>query len=91
MYFMTPSDFIFEAKISSEVHNDYGFAYPLTYEFSIPDGVSDLKSYKRYTESQSWQQIGEKKDADFFNGIEAVRFDYQNKNCLGNPKMIFRS
>jgi len=81
MYFMTPSDFVFEAKISSEIHNDYGFAYPLTYEFSIPDSVLGLKAYKKYAENQGWQQIEEKKNTDFFNGIEAVRFDYQNKKA----------
>jgi hypothetical protein len=34
--------------------------------------------YKRYIETHDWTQIAEKTSSDFFNGIEAVRFDYAN-------------
>ncbi len=68
-------------SVSSTTHNDYGLAYPVTYEFSIPAGSSNLKAYKRYTTTQSWTQITEKTSSDFFNGIEAVRFDYSNNRA----------
>ncbi len=67
--------------IDSTTHNDYGLAYPITYEFSIPSGSSDLKAYKSYTEAENWTQIAEKTSSDFFNGIEAVRFDYSNNRA----------
>ena len=62
--------------IDSQVHIDYGLSYPVTYEFNIPSGSSDLISYRRFKSEQEWSQITEKTQNDFFNGIEAVRFDY---------------
>ena len=66
----------FKLSVSSTAHNDYGLAYPVTYCFNIPEGSLSLKAYKRYSSQQAWSQIAEKKSTDFFNGIEAVRFDY---------------
>lgn len=62
-------------------HLNYGLSYPLTYEFSIPIGSSGLKAYKRYSSSDNWIQITEKTSNDFFNGIEAARFDYANNQA----------
>lgn len=66
----------FKISIDPVKHNDYGLAYPVTYEFGIPAGSAGLKAFKRYTLSESWTQLTEKTSADFFNGIETVRFDY---------------
>jgi hypothetical protein len=61
-------------------HDEYGLTYPVTYEFSIPNGASNLKAYKRFTLEENWVQIVTKTSNDFFNGIEAARFDYdENK------------
>lgn len=62
--------------VDSTTHNDYGLAYPITHEFSIPSGSANLQVFKRYSTNQTWTQIAEKTNNDFFNGIEAVRFDY---------------
>ncbi len=62
-------------------HNDYGITYPITYQFSIPSDSSNLKAYRKYIESGDWIQIAEKTSANFFNGIEAVRFDYQHNKA----------
>ena len=62
--------------IDSQTHIDYGLSYPVTYEFNIPSASSDLISYRRFKSDQEWSQITEKTTNDFFNGIEAVRFDY---------------
>ncbi len=75
-----PYDYI-KISVDSTTHNDYGLSYPITYEFSIPPGSSNLKAYKRYTEDGNWTQITEKTSSDFFNGIEAVRFDYSNNRA----------
>ena len=48
----------------------------MTYEFNIPTGSSDLISYRKFKSEQEWSQITAKTQNDFFNGIEAVRFDY---------------
>jgi len=64
--------------IDSQMHIDYGLSYPITYELTIPPGSYDLRSYRKFQYDQEWSQISEKTSDDFFNGIEAVRFDYQN-------------
>lgn len=61
-------------------HDNYGLSYPLTYEFSIPASSSGLKAYKSYSGS-AYTQITEKTTSDFFNAIEAVRFDYTNNTA----------
>lgn len=68
----------FKLSVSAEKHNDYGFTYPVTFQFSIPSGSSSLEAFRAYSESTIWTQIIEKTSDDFFNGIEAVRFDYDN-------------
>ena len=62
--------------LDNEMHDNYGFAYPVTYKIDIPANSSDLITYIRYSTSESWQQVEEKQSSDFFNGLEAVRFDY---------------
>ena len=64
--------------IDSQTHIDYGLSYPITYEFTIPSGSYDLRSYRKFQYNQEWSQILEQTSNDFFNGIEAVRFDYDN-------------
>lgn len=71
----------YKFSTSATYHSDYGLSYPVTYEFSIPSGSSNLKAYKKYTTSGAWSQITEKTSSDLFNGIEAVRFDYKNKKA----------
>ena len=61
---------------NNEIHIDYGLSYPVTYEFSLSQGLENLNAYRKYEYSQDWNLIDEKNHDDFFNGIEAVRFDY---------------
>jgi len=71
----------FKLSVDANTHNDYGLNYPVTYQFSIPSGSSNLKAYKKYTKDGIWAQINEKSSLNFFNGIEAVRFDYANNKA----------
>ena len=64
--------------IDSQMHIDYGLSYPITYELTIPPGSYDLRSYRKFQYDQEWSQILEQTSDDFFNGIQAVRFDYDN-------------
>jgi hypothetical protein len=59
-----------------QAHIDYGLTYPVTYEFNIPQDSEKLNVYRKYKDSQDWNLVEEKTSNDFFNGIEAVRFDY---------------
>ncbi|MCX6707355.1 MAG: hypothetical protein NT001_04420, partial [Candidatus Woesearchaeota archaeon] len=63
-------------SVDSTNHSNYGLSYPVTYQFSIPSGSSNLKAYRKYLASGPWTQIAEKTSSDIFNGIEAVRFNY---------------
>ena len=62
-------------SIDAQTHLDYGLIYPITYEFNIPVGSENLKSFRKFQSSGSWIQMVEKTPNDFFNGIEVVRFD----------------
>ena len=63
-------------SIDSQTHLDYGLSYPITYEFIIPDNSNNLKAYRKFKSAQEWVSIIEKTTEDFFNGVEAIRFDY---------------
>ena len=71
----------FKLSVDANIHNDYGLTYPITYEFSLSPDASNLKAYRKYTEYGIWAWIPEKTGSDFFNGIEAVRFDYANSKA----------
>lgn len=62
--------------INPLLHSNYGFAYPMTYSITIPSNSNQLRTYKKYNINQGWSLIQEKTSNDFFNGIEAVRYDY---------------
>jgi len=63
--------------IDPQTHLDYGLAYPLTYELDIPSNSDNLRAYRKFISEESWYLIEEKTSNDFFNGIEVVRFDYE--------------
>ncbi len=68
-------------SVDAQLHQDYGLAFPITYEFAIPAGSADLQAERKFTTSQSWTIMPEMTANDFFNGIEAVRFDYANERA----------
>ena len=67
--------------VDSALHSDYGFAYPITYSITTPPNSSQLITYKKYNENEDWSLVQEKTSDDFFNGIEAVRYDYANNSA----------
>jgi hypothetical protein len=67
--------------VDSLVHETYGLKYPYTYRISIPSGSSGLKAYRKFFSSMNWSQLTEKTGNDFFNGIDAIRFDYENNTA----------
>ncbi len=72
------SDNTLVATLDHSFHLRYGCMYPMTYQLSIPPGSNNLKVERRYASSDVWQTLPEKSSEDFFNAIEAVRFDYGN-------------
>lgn len=63
-------------SVHNQVHIDYGLAYPMTYEFDIPSENNGQVVSVRYRSEDEWIEMVEKTSNDFFNGIEAVRFDH---------------
>ena len=64
-------------SLHSQTHIDYGLSYPITYEINIPLERASLRSYLKFQENQDWYLMEEKTENDFFNGIDVVRFDYE--------------
>ena len=64
-------------SLDSQTHTDYGLSYPITYEMNIPFESFSLRSYQKFQANQEWTLMEEKTENDFFNGIDAVRFDYE--------------
>lgn len=63
-------------------HIDYGLAYPLTYQISIPPGSNNLQAYARKGKNLDWTKLESKTSDDFFNGIDAVRFEYNQNTAF---------
>ncbi len=43
--------------IDAKVYFDYGFVFPLAYEFSIVDNSHDLQTFKRNKISNQWELL----------------------------------
>ena len=72
--------------VDDDLHNTYGLAYPVTYQFEIPSASDDLLAFRRFSETQGWLVLEEKTSDDFFNGIEVVRFDYEHDRAYVSVK-----
>ncbi len=66
----------FQVTINSAAHQTFGLYYPVTYMFQIPSGSSNLTAQYRYDSAGNWTTLTPKTSADFFNGVNAARFDY---------------
>jgi PKD repeat protein len=69
-------DKVFKMSISSMDRQNYGARYPVTYVFNIPSDWTSGYVYYRYQESDPWVLMENKSSTDFFNGIDASRFDF---------------
>ena len=63
-------------SVESDIHIDYGLSYTLTYQFNVPNQSENLEVYIKFKFNQEWSLLTKKTENDFFNGIDAVRFDY---------------
>ncbi len=64
-------------SVDPSVHEDFGLSYPVTYRVCIPRGGTGLRAHKRHSPSADWVSLPVMTSRDFFNGVEAVRFDYR--------------
>jgi peptidoglycan/xylan/chitin deacetylase (PgdA/CDA1 family) len=71
----------FQVVIDHDAHQRFGLYYPVTYMLTIPGGVSSLTAQYRFSQTgpgSSWINLDTKTSTDFFNGVNAARFDYAN-------------
>lgn len=68
----------FELSIDATDHLNYGVSYPITYVFDIPTDWTSGYVYCRYRETDPWTLMDGRSSEEFFNGIDASRFDFTN-------------
>jgi len=66
----------FKISVDPTAHETYGLSYPVTYVFELPANIQSAKVYYRYSLNETYIPLTEKTPSDFFNGINAVRFNY---------------
>jgi len=70
----------FSISIDQGKWEKFGFQYPVTYVFQLPAIPPDVTVRRRDRAFDPWKPLEKKTAADFFNGVECVRFDTtQNK------------
>lgn len=82
---VTPADEL-AIVVDPDIHDDYGLAYPMTYVITYPSGTKPLTASYRYSSADNWNELSVKTSSDYFNGIEAVRFeDSENTAYISVP------
>lgn len=77
----------FNITINETYLDEFGLGYPGTYRFNIPPDMSGMKCFRR-NDTGSWIQLTEKTSINInasdvvYNGIEIVRFDYDNNTAF---------
>ena len=74
----TPAYLEYQVVIDPSAHLRFGLYYPVTYTFEIPAGITNLIAQYRYSLNDMWITLDTKTSTDYFNGINAARFDYPN-------------
>ena len=81
----------FDLAINSAAHATYSLWYPGTYVFELPVGASNLHAQFRTALTQTWQTLPAYASGDFFNGINAARFDYDTRRAYLSVGFEFTS
>jgi hypothetical protein len=63
-------------SVNPSLHQRYGLSYPITYILHFPTDDTGLRAFVRSDTISAWTELPAKLPTDFFNGIDAVRFDY---------------
>lgn len=71
-----PTGKAFRISVKQTLWSKWGFQYPVTYVFDITGLSLGAKVSRRDGPSAARKVLPKKAAADFFNGVECVRFDY---------------
>jgi len=78
---VTPTPSVFRLSIDKTLWKKWSFKYPVTYVFNLSQAPRNAKVMWRSSINDSWAPLCVKKESDFFNGVDAVRFDKTNKKA----------
>jgi hypothetical protein len=65
----------FTVSIDHGMWSKWGFQYPVTYVFQLSDVQPDAAMRRRDSGAAPWKPLARKASAEFFQGVECVRFD----------------
>lgn len=69
----------YEISCDPQAHIDYGFSFPLTYKFLIPQNSTSIIVKKKYSVNEEWIDIS-KVTEDYYNHHEIFRVDETNNH-----------
>lgn len=64
-------------NVDPALHQRYGLAYPVTYILQVSNDEAGLRAWIRSDSVSAWTPLTERVAGDFFNGVDAVRFDHE--------------
>jgi len=76
-----PAGASFQLSIAADAWQKFGFRYPATYVFALPEVSGKVEVKRRDAPGGAWTTLGAKTEKDLFNGVECVRFDPQQRKA----------
>lgn len=77
-----PGSTRFTLSIDQAMWQKWGFQYPVTYVFRLSQIADNAEVRRRHGDAGAPERLEEKTAADFFNGIECVRIDRQQRKAF---------
>ena len=78
---VAPIPNVFQLSIDETLWEKWGFKYPVTYVFNLFEMSQNAEVMWKSSMDDSWAPLSTKKETDFFNGLDVVRFDETNKKA----------
>ena len=77
-------NFQYQIVLDSNIHEQYGCLYPITYTFQYSGNGLPIKAYKKYNTDMNWEMLSENGSTDYFNGVETFRVDSVSKKIYAS-------
>jgi hypothetical protein len=71
----------FRISIDADVWRKFGWQYPVSYVFHLPQGVPGVKVSRRDVPGETWALLEAKARGESFNGVDCVRYDAQARKA----------
>jgi hypothetical protein len=73
---------VFSISIDANSWRKFGWRYPVTYVFQLPDAEQELKASRRDGPGDPWAALVAKPCGEPFNGVECFRYDPHAKRAF---------